>query len=128
MIGAELVTMIKASTGVTALIGSSTSCKFYPVKAPLNIATPYCVFFQVSPGRTYTHSGYAGFQQATFQISCFHTTQDGVVGLSTAIIAALEAWKTSKVKAVFIDEERWLYEEETKFFHNPVTFTVVYEG
>ena len=128
MIGADLVTKIHASSGVTAIIGAGASCRFYPIKAPLNTATPYCVFQQISPGREYTHNGYANFQKATYQISCFHTTQDGVVALSSAIIAALEGWNTSSVKAVFIDEERWLYEEETRFFHAAITFTVVYEG
>lgn len=128
MIGADLTTMILAATAVTAIIGTSTNCRLYPIMAPLKTVTPYCVFFQVSPGRTYTHQGVTRVVQAVYQISCFHTTQDGAVALSTAVIAALEAWKTAKVKAAFITEERWLYEEETKFFHIPVTFTVAYEN
>ena len=128
MIGADLTTMILAATAVTAIIGTSTNCRFYPIMAPLKTVTPYCVFFQISPGRTYTHNGFTGFQKATYQISCFHTTQDGAVALSSAVIAALEAWNTSTIKGVFIEEERWLYEEETKFFHIPITFTVILQG
>ena len=126
MIGTDLVTMILTNTAVTAIIGTGVNCRFYPVKAPLKAPTPSCVFFQIDPGRKYTHQGFSG-QSATYQISCFHITPDGAVVLSTAIIAALESWATEKVKSVFIDEERWLQDEETKFYHIPVTFTVAYE-
>jgi len=128
MIAEDLVVMILANSAVTTIIGSGSSCRFYPVTAPVNTPAPYCVYLKLAPGRLYNHQGYAGFQQAQYQISCFHTTPSGVAALDAAIVAALEAWRTTKVKAVFIDEERDLRDEETKFFHVPVTFTVVYEG
>lgn len=121
---ADLHTRLTTYPGLTELVGN----KVWPVQARQGAVMPYCVFFQVSGGRKYSHSGYSNLQRPRIQVSCYARTYDGAKEVAAQVTAALESWSSvnAKVCGVFQQNEVDLSEED--WYHVPVDFFIWYKG
>jgi hypothetical protein len=85
----DLVTFLKAQTGITALVGSTTSARIYPVYAKQNAALPYIVYVQ-SGGDSHRHlGGGSGIRRTVLQVYCYGATQSGADALAEQVRLAL---------------------------------------
>ena len=75
----------------------------YAGKNPLNNNLPYCNFFEVSPGRVYSHEGYSKIARPRWQIDVYAETYDSVRTLSDTIVNSMETWKFSSMLQNRID-------------------------
>ncbi|HUS39179.1 MAG TPA: DUF3168 domain-containing protein [Pirellulales bacterium] len=81
----DLVTYLKTQTGITALVGSTTSARIYPVYAKQGAALPFLVFVQ-SGGDSFRHlSGGSGIRRTALQIYAFAATQAGADALAEQV-------------------------------------------
>jgi hypothetical protein len=129
MIETDLYSYLSTCIALIALV----STRIYPVQAPKEVATPYLVYFKVSPNRKYTHQGFANFQQPRIQISCYATryitsgSEIGAKSLSQILISALEAWPgAERIQAVQVEDEKDLIDPDTNLYHVAVDFFVSY--
>lgn len=85
----DLVTFLKAQTGITALVGSTTSARIYPVYAKQKAALPYIVYVQ-SGGDSHRHlGGGSGIRRTVLQVYCYGATQSGADALAEQVRLAL---------------------------------------
>ena len=85
----DLVTFLKAQTGITALVGSLTSARIYPVYAKQKAALPYIVYVQ-SGGDSHRHlGGGSGMRRTALQVYCYGATQSGADALAEQVRLAL---------------------------------------
>ena len=81
----DLVTFLKGKVGITALVGSTTSARIYPVYAKQGAALPYLVFVQ-SGGDSYRHlSGGSGIRRTALQFYAYAATQAGADALAEQV-------------------------------------------
>lgn len=99
----DLYSYLSTHAGLASLIG----IRIYPVQSPQKVACPYCVYFKVSPGRSYTHQGHSPPDRPRMQVSCFGNTYASAKAVAAQVIAAMEAWPAanSSVQAVLLDDE-----------------------
>lgn len=111
---------LKARAGVTALVGTGSSARIYPDKAPIGAAFPYIVFKKVV--QTHEHhfgtsaaAGVAGIAKATIQIDCWdddrlgalalaEAVRDGIDGLTQSTLGA--NGQTVRVQYVHLDDDK----------------------
>lgn len=131
MIETELNTYLLANTAVAVIVGT----KIYPVLAPKEVVAPFLVYSKVSGSRLMTHNGFANSQTPRLQVSCYAPryltsgTEIGARSLAEVVKTALEAWQGSdKIQVVAIENDPDLIDPDTKLFHVPVDFFVVYGG
>jgi len=85
----DLVTYLKTQDGVTALVGSGTSARIYPVYAKEGASLPYLVFVQ-SGGESYRSlSGGSGIRRTALQIYAYAATQAGSDALAEQVRLSL---------------------------------------
>ena len=85
----DLVTFLKAQTGITALVGSTTSARIYPVYAKQKAALPFIVYVQ-SGGDSHRHlGGGSGIRRTVLQVYCYGATQSGADALAEQVRLAL---------------------------------------
>ena len=97
------------------------SNRVYAGIAPQGVTKPYLVYTKVSPGRQYTHGGYADLQRPRMQVSCYGTTYGSAKAVAGEVITAMEGWPGSNdVQAAFIEGEQDMFEQDTGLYHCPV--------
>jgi hypothetical protein len=123
----DFYTRLKTYAGLTALIGTRV---YGGDNAPDGVSRPYCVYSQVSAGRKYTHSGYAGIQRPRMQVNCYADTYEEAKEVAAQVTAAMESWPAANVQvgAAFQDNEVDLYDNETGLYVVPVDFILWYHG
>ena len=120
----DLYTRLSGYAGLIAL----TSTRIYPLQAPEDVASPYCVYMTVSRARQYSHDGYGNLDRCRVQVSCYGTTYASAHAVAAQVTAAMEAWPASntKVQSCLHDGEQDFFEEETETYHVPIDFIVWY--
>lgn len=87
--GKFLYAWLLQETGVTALVGSGTSARIYPVLAPQDTASPYVTYQVIDSPQLHTlDPGPAGLSHPRVQIDCYAQGMGGyaqVQALSEAI-------------------------------------------
>lgn len=68
--------LVNSLSGVTALIGSLPTMRFYPVKLPetTNPVYPAITYQRIDDNNLYAHDGYAGLVTARIQLTFWSTT------------------------------------------------------
>lgn len=103
----EMFTLLKT----VAALGN----RVYAGIAPQNVTRPYAVFYKLSPGRKYTHDGFASLSETRMQVSIFGEGYKEIKDIAAATITALEGW--AAVQATFIVGEQDMWEQETMLYH-----------
>lgn len=85
----SIFTALSTTSGVTAILGSSTACRAYPDTAPAGTVAPYVVFNHIAAVPAATH-GETTAEHDLVQFACFAITHIAARDLCTAIIAALD--------------------------------------
>lgn len=120
MIEAALVSILKADSAVTALVGT----RIYPVQLPLNCTFPAISYFNVSDP----------FQRITgyprIQISCWAKDYAQVLNLKSAVETTLNGY-SGIVNGVNIEMIAPLsaedyYDSDTGIYHIPYDFKIIY--
>jgi hypothetical protein len=89
----DLVTFLKGKTGVTALVGSSTSARIYPVYAKQKAALPYLIYVQSGGDSHRSLSGGSGMRRTALQMYCYGATQGGADALAEQVRLALANYR-----------------------------------
>ena len=85
----DLVTFLKAQTGITALVGSTTSARIYPNVAKQKVSLPYIVYLR-SGGDSHRHlKGGSGMRRTVLQVYCYGATDSGADALAEQVRLAL---------------------------------------
>ena len=86
-----MVAQLKATAGVTAIVGA----KVYPMIAPQSAALPYIIYEKPLDVPVNTATGADATSQKRFAVSCFAATYSGAHALGAAVAAALSGWVDS---------------------------------
>lgn len=112
------VAMIEAQAGVTALIGSGTATRLYPVVLPQNPTFPAITYQIISGPRDYTQDGPDGVVRFRVQCNCYGATYASAKALRDALESAISGLNNVSygspsvvVKGVFVTNERDVYEQ-----------------
>ena len=85
----DLVTFLKTQTGITALVGATTSARIYPVYAKQNATLPHLVYVQ-NGGESHRHlGGGSGIRRTVLQVFAYAATQAGADALAEQVRLAL---------------------------------------
>ena len=112
---ADIVTRLKAVAGVTALVGSGTSARIYPVRLPQNVTYPAISYFRVSATRESAMGNDVGNVSARFQIDCWGSTYTSARQVCEAVRAALKRYRgsaTVTIQDTFLLNEIELFEDD----------------
>lgn len=80
---------LKAAPAVTAILGATPKV-YRHADAPQGTAAPYVVWTAISTAPENNLSDLPPIDRVTVQVDCYHTTDQGVVDLATAVRDALE--------------------------------------
>jgi hypothetical protein len=85
----DFVTYLKTQGGITALVGSGTSARIYPMYAKEGASLPMLVYVQ-SGGESYRHlSGGSGMRRSVVQVYACAATQAGADALAEQVRLSL---------------------------------------
>lgn len=68
---------LAADAAVTALLGSGTACRIYPLDAPAEHTRPYVLYRREGEGRRTTLSGNTNLREAVMVYDCFGAESAG---------------------------------------------------
>lgn len=86
-----MVTQLKATAGVTAIVGA----KVYPMLAPQSVDLPYIVYEKTLDAPVNNANGTGSTSQKRYAIYCYATTYAGAQALGAAVQSALSGWVDS---------------------------------
>lgn len=115
-----IMTLLRATTGVTALVGD----RIYFVQSPQDTGKPYIVISKVDAPRLHSHEGADGIAHPRFQFSIFDEHYGDCKAVAAAIQAALQGYSGTMggaggvaVNGVFYEDENDFYEESSGLYH-----------
>jgi hypothetical protein len=101
----DLVTYLKTRTGITALVGATTSARIYPDVAKQGAALPHLVY-TVSGGDSYRHlGGGSGLRRTVLQVYAFAATRAGADALAEQVRLALANFRGTWTDSTIYDCE-----------------------
>lgn len=114
----ELFARLDSVAGVTALIKSGGVTRAYPVRVPQNAAMPAVTFTVISGPRISAFGADTGDVRYRVQIDCWSDKEPGEAKSADAVAAqvriALQRWSGGNIKAIFFENERDDWDEESK--------------
>ena len=118
--------------GLTALIGSGSSCRAWPDEAPKNPTAPYVVFFQVGASRTPLAGADSTVRRQRMQFDCYGATGDSAREVAAQVVAAVARLRGSYAGVViqdaYIENEISGVDDDTRLKVMSVDADIVYEG
>jgi hypothetical protein len=98
--------LLVGSAGITALVGSSTSARIYPMLMPQGATLPALTYQTISETREPELVGQNGLFQARVQINCWAATFAGAAALKEAVRNAIDGTTSQFPNGVFIENSR----------------------
>ncbi len=80
-----VVAKMAATSAITALIGSGTAMRLYPLVVPQTVALPAVAYQKISSPKEQAHDGPSNLARSRFQFTCEAETYAGVKAVATAI-------------------------------------------
>ena len=80
-----IVTKVLATSAITALIGSGSAARIYPLVIPQTAALPALAYQKISSPKEQSHSGSSHLCRSRFQFTCVATDYAAVKSLATAV-------------------------------------------
>lgn len=104
----DLVTLLQGSAGITAIVGSGTAARIYPLLVPESEPGediyPAISYQVISESRQPTLSKQNGLMQARVQINCWGRTYAGASALKEAVRNAIDGENTVFPAGCFIED------------------------
>jgi hypothetical protein len=88
---AAIYDILKSASGVTALVGGTSSPRIYPIGIPQGKVMPAVVFQQISSDDIVTTDNATGLRTDRVQIICWDEDPDGARALAEAVRTAMAA-------------------------------------
>jgi hypothetical protein len=89
----DLVTYLKTRTGITALVGATTSARIYPDIAKQKASLPHLVY-TVSGGDSFRHlRGDSGIRRTVLQVFAYAATRAGADALAEQVRQSLANYR-----------------------------------
>lgn len=114
--------LLLGDTAVTALVGT----RIYPVHMPLGADVPNITIHEISGPEDYV----TGHGYPRYQISCWSETFTEATTIKKAVKASLNRFKGIvyglNIQNISFLDSVDLYEEESKLYHIPLDFQIVY--
>lgn len=114
--------LLLSDTNVTALVGT----RIYPVHMPLNAVVPNITIHEISGPEDYV----TGHGYPRYQISCWSETFTEATTIKNAVKAGLNRFKGVvyglNIQNISLLDCEDLYEPESKLYHIPIDFQIVY--
>jgi hypothetical protein len=95
-------TRLLAVSAVTALVGSGTAARIYPLVIPQDAQRPAISYQKISSPKTISHSGDSNLSRSRFQFTCQAETYTSVKALATAVRNAFIGYRGT-ISGVRID-------------------------
>lgn len=125
-----LIDRIRNTDGVTSLIGTSSSCRFYAVKLPQEPTYPACTYSVVSAPAVSAMVSDTGIRRARFSVSCWASTYEVAVDLCTQVRKALQRYagtfQSVEILQIWVITHLDLYSDEAQVFQRVIDFQVDY--
>ena len=80
-----MVARMAATAAITALIGSTTSMRLYPLAVPQTATLPAMAYQKISSPKEQSQSGSSHLARSRFQLTLIAETYAGVKALATAV-------------------------------------------
>ena len=101
----DVVDLLEASAGVTALVGTGAAARIFPLLVPEGFTNYPAITFQVvSESRQPMLSRQNGLMQARVQINCWARTYAGAKSLKEAVRNAIDGEQTVFPSGCFIED------------------------
>lgn len=101
--------ILKAASGVTALVGSGTAARIYPNVVPQDAALPAMAYQRISALRRATHGAPASLARPRIQLTMLSESYSQVKSLAAAVREALDGYQGTaanvKVGAALVEDE-----------------------
>lgn len=94
MIEADLVTLLKNTAGVTAIVGA----RIYPAPAPESATLPNVTWQQITDVPERVADGVLNYRQTRFQLNVWASSALAAVNGAKAVRAAIDAWESTAVQ------------------------------
>jgi len=94
--------LLLATSTVTALVGSGSSARIFPLVIPQNAARPAIAYQKISSPKTMSHSGSSNLARSRFQFTFQAATYTSAKALAAAVRNALIGYRGT-VSGVRID-------------------------
>ncbi|MEA4924929.1 MAG: DUF3168 domain-containing protein [Syntrophomonadaceae bacterium] len=120
----DLYSRLSNDPEVAALVDT----RIYPLVAPPEPTSPFCVCSILSKTNTNSHSGFGDISQYKVQVSCYADTYQTAKDVANAVTSALKTWPGAQgAQAVFRSNEHDLYDKDNNLYHVPVEFLIIYK-
>lgn len=125
---------LSSVAGVTAIIGSGSSARVYPMQAPQDAAMPFVVWQRIGADRERAMGNDPSLIRTRVQFDCFASTYDGARDLVVAVRGALERWSSAAtspvIQDVFVESEVDLNDDPTlvNAFRSAIDFEFIAQG
>jgi hypothetical protein len=114
--------ILKAASGVTALVGGSSSPRIYPNVVPQDAGLPAIAYQRISSYRKATHGAPASLARPRIQVTMLAESYSQVKGVAAAVREALDGYVGT---AGGVGVQAALSEDETDEFGNSNNLHVV---
>lgn len=122
-----LAARLEGFAGLSALVAD----RIYPLALPQEPTPPAVVFLKVSGPRDLTQSGASGLVNPRFQVDAWAATYSSAKAVAEQVRLALIGFSGTMggasgvyVSGVNLDNERDLYEDETRLYRVSLDFTL----
>ncbi len=103
--------------GYLSTSGTAAGDRIYPMSLPQDVILPAIVYFRVSPGLEYTHSGLSKHREPRYQLDCYDETYLKACQLAEELIDRIGGYRgqmgNRSVEASFIEGGPNDWEPET---------------
>jgi Protein of unknown function (DUF3168). len=121
---ADLYSRLSNDTEVAALVDT----RVYPLAAPTEPTSPFCVYSILSKTNTNSHSGFGDISQYKVQVSCFADNYTMAKQVAGAVTSTLQNWPGAQgIQAAFSINEYDVYDKDNSLFHVPVQYLIIYQ-
>ncbi len=106
--------ILSTTSGVTALIGSGTAARIYPLVIPQTAALPAMAYQCIDSPKEHAHDGPSHLARTRLQLSCVAASPSAARSLAAAIRQALDGYRGTvsgvRIDGILVDDARdqWL--------------------
>lgn len=102
--------LLLATAGVTALTGSGTSARIYPLRVPQDVTRPAIAYQKISSPKTLSHGGTSHLARSRFQFTCQAETYTSAKALAAAVRDGLIGYRGTvsgvRIDGILIDDDK----------------------
>lgn len=102
-------TLLLATATITAIVGSGTAARIYPLRIPQDATRPALAYQKISSPKQMSHGGSSNLARSRFQFTCQCETYTSVKTLTAALRNALIGYRGTvsgvRIDGILIDDD-----------------------